>query len=56
MAYDRFTASVTPESLLEFAVAPGEALVLAEVFRPRGHQKRFEVDIGLFDVAEDAPA
>jgi hypothetical protein len=56
MAHDGFSTGVAPDSLLELTVAAGQTLVLSEVFRPGGHGKRFEIDIGVLEVTEDVPA
>src|SRR5215471_9048598 len=47
---------VAADLLLDRAVGPGQSLMLTQVFRPGGDQKRFDIAIGLFHVTEDAPA
>src|SRR5712691_698659 len=56
MPYDRFSAYVFVDFLLELAIAFGQAFMLAEVFRPGGHYERFDIEIGTLEVTVDAPA
>lgn len=56
MTHDRLALRVAPYSLLELAVASGQTLMLAQMFRPGRHQKCLEVDVGAFEVTVDGPA
>ena len=55
MLHDRFTFDVTQHMRLDVAIAAREALVLAQVFGPRRHQKRFDKHVGVFEISKYAP-
>jgi hypothetical protein len=55
MTDDRITANMASNSLYQFAIARGQALVLPEVFRPGNHPKCFKIEVGMLEVMEDAP-
>jgi hypothetical protein len=56
MTDDRFTANIASHQLFQFAVTVGQALVLAELFRPRHHPKCFKIAVGMLEVMENASA
>src|SRR2546422_11704623 len=56
MPHLRLATSVAFQPLLQTPIRARRALMLAEVLRPGADQKRFEVDISVFDVPEDSPA
>jgi hypothetical protein len=53
--HDRFAFEVTPHVRLDVAIAAREPVVLAQVFGPRRHQKRFEKHVGVLEISKYAP-
>src|SRR5712671_1014001 len=56
MPHVRRTTSVAKQPILQVPIPTSRALMLAEVFRTGADEKCFDVDIWMFDIAEDAPA
>src|SRR5260370_19459225 len=44
------------DTVFDGAIGHGEAIVLAQVFRPRSHQERLQVSAGNLGVGEEVPA
>jgi hypothetical protein len=44
------------DSLFNFSIRAGRALVLPRVFGPRIHQERFDVAVRIFEVLKDSPS
>ena len=55
MTHDRFALDVRCDQLGESAVAAGQALMLTQVFSPRGHDEGLEIYIGPFEIAIETP-
>jgi len=55
MLHDGFFVDVQPYLRLDVAIAAREAFVLAHVFGPRCHQKRFEKHVGVFEISKHTP-
>ena len=56
MSHGRRTTDVAVDSLLNFPIRTGDALVLACVFGPGIHQKCFDVAVRIFQVLKDSPS
>src|SRR5216683_6575405 len=54
MTHDRFALDVRGDQLREGAIAAGQALVLKQVFCPRGHDEGLEIGISPFEIAKEA--
>lgn len=44
------------QPLFQLAIRPGEAVMLAKVFRPGAHDKRLEITVYLFEVSTNSPS
>jgi hypothetical protein len=56
MLHFRFPASIAVYLVLQFAIGQRLPRVLAQVLRPRMHQKCFDITISGFRVVKDSPA
>jgi hypothetical protein len=53
--HDRVSFDVTPHTCLDVGIAAREPLVLAQVFGPRRHEKCFDEDLGVLEIAKHTP-
>ena len=55
MTNGRSALSQGPDQLFEIAIASREALVLTKVFCPGDYDECLEINVGLFEIAVQAP-
>jgi hypothetical protein len=56
VSYLGLAARATAQPLFELAIGAGDAVMLANVFRPGAHNERFEITAGDLEVSANSPA
>jgi hypothetical protein len=51
-----FAEEATTQTFFKLTIRPGKPVMLTKVFRPRTHDKRFDIAVGGLKIPADAPS